>query len=486
MSLVRRSTDRPEVAYLVVDVDRSLTSMEATLRLTEALHGRLKDHERMIVFQFSGDLTEVFAEHAHCAYYHGNMPEDVKAQQLQLWDTGKCKVLSATTAAAQGIDRPFIKYAVIQDGTYGMISYVQEVGRIGRRGEDSYAFLVRPTKVDKAALRKDRFDPKDKSCSTDLKQYSMQDVQCRRCWILETMDGANLAFTCKEGNCNPCDVCNPASEMALFAKQAIRLSRRMANTSGQTHTAVERSEPKPSATHNRVVDVSAAEQSASSSQLHCTSTHNRGVDVSAAAQSTSSSHPHCAPGPSRIPHAVHRANAARHWQQTRVEKATQLDRFFEIVRGKCPVCFVFSGELQSHTSFKDCSPTGIPSNYHSCKRAFFDFWKRYAYCYLCGCPQERNFNQEEPDCHKEARVWGGDRAACPWKDFIFITIHCLWHLRQRRTEMLQAFGLMSNMKYSAFLIWVAQEDMEQGRFYNGLEVFLWYCHVGLNAQLRKS
>ena len=113
--------------------------MEATLNLTQAILGQLKDPEKMIVFHYSGHDAKGFAPDANCAYYHSKMSEEEKHEQLRHWDSGESRVLSATTAAGQGIDQLFV---VINDWTYGMILYIQEVGRMGHCGDDSFSFLL--------------------------------------------------------------------------------------------------------------------------------------------------------------------------------------------------------------------------------------------------------------------------------------------------------------------------------------------------------
>lgn len=184
---------------------------------------------------------------------------------------------------------------------------------------------------------------------------------------------------------------------------------------------------------------------------------------------------------SRVPDAVQRATATKGWQAERIRKTTNLNHFFSLVEGKCPVCFVCTGALVCHIPFKDCGQTHLPSNFQRYRRAFS--WKPYTYCHLCGCPQERNFNQEEPDCHVESRVWNGRQKICPWKDFVFIVLHCIWHTSQRH-NMLQAFGLSQELALDGFLVWADAEDMMDGKYYNGLEVFLWYCEMWTNTHLR--
>lgn len=253
ISLVRTSTNRPELAYLVVNVENPLTTMDATLNLTQALLGQLRDQERMIVFHYSGHDAERFAQNANCAYYHSKISEERKHEQLRYWDSGESKVLSATTAAGQGIDRPFIKFVVINEGTYGMISYIQEVGRMGRRGDDSFSFLVRSNREDRSLISMDRFSQMDKHCLNDLRQYAAQNTICRRFWISETMDGPDLAFTCNDGGSNPCDICDPSGKMLILAKKAIL-------TTHEVHQASICVAPKPATVSSSTSNVQGLER----------------------------------------------------------------------------------------------------------------------------------------------------------------------------------------------------------------------------------
>jgi hypothetical protein len=174
--------------------------------------------------------------------------------------------------------------------------------------------------------------------------------------------------------------------------------------------------------------------------------------------------------------SLQRAQRARDFKQLRLAKSARLDRFLVLVRDKCPVEFVTSGQLLPHNAFAGCSyPEGLRvpmNNYLPFKRSFRNF-EKFAYCWNCGSPQDRSGNQESPDCHRAFKYGRG--MVCPWADFTFVAVFCMWHLPHLQAALLEAFALSSEMTYDDFVEWLALEEKEAGEYFKLLEVFLWYC-----------
>jgi superfamily II DNA helicase RecQ len=146
--LVRASTDRPELGYHCIQLypqQSKISVGEATRRLAHKLKSTLLPEERMIVFFKDQMGAEFFAHDMRCPIYHSKLPavgNNTKGYNLWQWDSGQCPMIAATTALLQGIDRPYVKYVIFHDGTYGAISYHQGGGRAGRAGQFAYTFVV--------------------------------------------------------------------------------------------------------------------------------------------------------------------------------------------------------------------------------------------------------------------------------------------------------------------------------------------------------
>ena len=229
--VIRATTDRPELGYHVVMANPKALFTRNTVALTAALEKRLRDDERMIVFFQSSEECEQFSAAYPCALYHSKLPTSgygSKLTHLYDWDSGDRKVLAATTAASVGIDRPYIKYTVVVQNTYGLLTFAQEIGRGGRRGEHSHTILLQQPNYHRVHRFTGLFDPKDTNCVAAMGAYGCNMATCRRTVLLKTFDGANLCdkrrrwLACHQiAGANQCDICDPHSETALLVKSAL-------------------------------------------------------------------------------------------------------------------------------------------------------------------------------------------------------------------------------------------------------------------------
>lgn len=222
---IRASTDRPELGYHCVPVSERIGLPTAIDRLTNALETVLKPHERMMIFFQDTDVLKKFASAHRCAYYHSGLDGQQKDHQLALWDSGKTKTLAATTAAAQGFDRAYVKFVLIYATTFGGMTAYQIFGRGGRAGQPCYVFIVYQTNVHQVT-RGPLMDTKDPHGLSMLSYYTREAAVCRRLILTRYVDGAIRGLTCHQVlGAIPCDNCAPTSEMAMFVKVAIRYNR---------------------------------------------------------------------------------------------------------------------------------------------------------------------------------------------------------------------------------------------------------------------
>ncbi|QQS37585.1 MAG: RecQ family ATP-dependent DNA helicase [Ignavibacteriales bacterium] len=89
------------------------------------------------------EITEYLVLHKiPCVYYHAGLPAEERRRVQEDFINGKYPVIAATNAFGMGIDKSDIRL-IIHLNTPGSIeNYYQEIGRAGRDGEESYAFLL--------------------------------------------------------------------------------------------------------------------------------------------------------------------------------------------------------------------------------------------------------------------------------------------------------------------------------------------------------
>lgn len=169
--------------------------------------------------------------------------------------------------------------------------------------------------------------------------------------------------------------------------------------------------------------------------------------------------------------ATDRAAAANVYARQRLDKCQELDKIMTMVRGTCPVDFVKHGRLvPRHKYFSyDCGAHELKGDWITFKRSFR--FEEYRYCWKCGLPLQNSGCQ--PACHKGVKLEQG--MLCPWDDFIHVAIFCLWNSSKYRNGLMAAFQLDRTMSTEQYQAWALVEEPQSGKFWNGLEVFLWYC-----------
>lgn len=227
--VIRASTDRPELAYYVLGLSHPSTGGAlwlSTISLVTRLIELLAPDERILVFFERREEADAFSNTTGCAVYHSKLEtvgNNTKAHNLSRWDNGASPVMAATTAAAQGVDRPYIKFVLIYRGTFGMVSYAQQGGRGGRGGRPSYVILLRGNiPVSPYCQTHTHNSEEDIKCDGPLVNYIANKGTCRRKTLLTTMDGEDGSFTCLDKpGCNRCDVCDPDGDMLKIVRAAM-------------------------------------------------------------------------------------------------------------------------------------------------------------------------------------------------------------------------------------------------------------------------
>lgn len=96
-------------------------------------------------------------------YYHAGLDTGTKERLQNEWLQGKFPVMVATNAFGMGIDKPDVRYVVHTQVPQNLENYVQEAGRGGRDGQDSWAILLWNTPMAEEQMRmlKESFPPRE-------------------------------------------------------------------------------------------------------------------------------------------------------------------------------------------------------------------------------------------------------------------------------------------------------------------------------------
>ena len=221
---IRAPTDQPKLAYYILSPAHFSIKERlwlSTIGLVGHLVKLLEPDEQILVFFEKREEVDAFLKDTGCAAYHSKLSTDMRAYNLDRWDSGNPPVMAATMAAGQGVDRPHVKFVLIHRHTFGMPSYAQQGGRGGRGGRPSYVILLRDPTI---SLRTQPESLRDViNCIGPFINYAVNKGVCRRKALLAVMDGEleGKSFTCLDKpGCNPCDVCDPNSDMLKVVSAA--------------------------------------------------------------------------------------------------------------------------------------------------------------------------------------------------------------------------------------------------------------------------
>ena len=136
----------------------------------------------------------IFGEYFRIAYVHGRMKPEEKEYQMQLFVSGKARILVATTVIEVGVNVPNASVMVIENAErFGLSQLHQLRGRVGRGADLAYCVLV--SKRQTSAVTRQRLELMTRT--TDGFEIAEADMKARGPGDLEGTMQSGLPFKMK-------------------------------------------------------------------------------------------------------------------------------------------------------------------------------------------------------------------------------------------------------------------------------------------------
>lgn len=170
------------------------------------LEQRMAAGKKGVVYCRSVGDCERLADRAGCRAYHSKLAVDVRRDMLQDWAEGRGGVrwITATSGLGTGVDIKGIVAVVHMRQPYGLVDFIQQTGRGGRReGEVVDSVIVtdgRPVWYDEFSGDVDQLNREA------VEQFIAETGRCRRIRLGLFMDGT--AHECEELGGELCDYCS--------------------------------------------------------------------------------------------------------------------------------------------------------------------------------------------------------------------------------------------------------------------------------------
>ncbi|KAK2684833.1 hypothetical protein QWA68_016741 [Fusarium oxysporum] len=204
--VVRDRTIKLNCQYQVQQVKRGRGALEErTVEVIRQLDRGMTGHQKGVIYCRSKKQCEAIAEEIGCGFHHSGMSEKDRVEARSAWVDGRAsRWIAATTGLGTGIDIEGIVAVIHMEKPYGLVDFVQQTGRGGRRaGEVVKSIVVHDG-------RPERQDP-HRSFVDSINQAQMEEFistpGCRRAVISAFMDGI-AGETCNDvDGASLCDQC---------------------------------------------------------------------------------------------------------------------------------------------------------------------------------------------------------------------------------------------------------------------------------------
>ncbi|WP_062356246.1 RecQ family ATP-dependent DNA helicase [Bacillus kwashiorkori] len=136
------SVDRPNIALHVEKVANQNSKKEKLMELVKQLKkpGIIYFSSKKMADDWATQLNSIFQ--GKVAAYHANIPQQERILLQQQFLYNKLDIICATSAFGMGVNKENIRFIIHYHAPTQVESYLQEIGRAGRDGQDSIAVLL--------------------------------------------------------------------------------------------------------------------------------------------------------------------------------------------------------------------------------------------------------------------------------------------------------------------------------------------------------
>jgi superfamily II DNA helicase RecQ len=204
-SMIRARTTKRNIRYKVVRVEQRSKVQDEVVRVVLKMTATMQGDQKGVVYCRSKAGCEKLAEKLGCDYYHSGITDEQQRQHvLKQWVSGRGgnRWITATTGLGTGVDIPGVVGVVHMEQPYGLVDFVQQTGRGGRRaGEVVESVIVMDGQ--KARVKKQSSDMEH--LNHQAMEGFVESLDCRRRTLGQFMDGEGGDCRVEQGEL--CDIC---------------------------------------------------------------------------------------------------------------------------------------------------------------------------------------------------------------------------------------------------------------------------------------